>query len=431
MAAKKKAVSASKSTSNKKEKVVLAYSGGLDTTAIIPWLKETYDYEVIAVCVNVGQESELKDLDKRAASSGASKLYELDVIDEFADEYIAPCIQAHAVYEDKYLLGTSMARPLIAKKLVEIARKEGAVAICHGATGKGNDQVRFELGIKALAPDIKIIAAWRDPKWTIDSREAEIAYCESKGIHLPFSPDNSYSRDRNLWHISHEGLELENPANEPNYDHMLVLSVTPEKAPDKETKVKLDFEDGIPVALNGHKMKLSDIIRKLNKIGGENGIGIIDIVENRVVGMKSRGVYETPGGTIIYEAHQQLEELILDRKTYEVKKRLASDFSSLVYEGKWFSPLCEAERAFFAKTEEYVTGTVNLVLYKGNIIKAGTTAPYSMYNESLASFTTGDLYDHKDAAGFITLFGLPEKVRAMKMLEVENKAKMKSSRKTK
>ena len=431
MAAKKKAVSASKSTSNKKEKVVQAYSGGLDTTAIIPWLKETYDYEVIAVCVNVGQESELKDLEKRAASSGASKLYELDVIDEFADEYIAPCIQAHAVYEDKYLLGTSMARPLIAKKLVEIARKEGAVAICHGATGKGNDQVRFELGIKALAPDIKIIAAWRDPKWTIDSREAEIAYCESKGIHLPFSPDNSYSRDRNLWHISHEGLELENPANEPNYDHMLVLSVTPEKAPDKETKVKLDFEDGIPVALNGHKMKLSDIIRKLNKIGGENGIGIIDIVENRVVGMKSRGVYETPGGTIIYEAHQQLEELILDRKTYEVKKRLASDFSSLVYEGKWFSPLCEAERAFFAKTEEYVTGTVNLVLYKGNIIKAGTTAPYSMYNESLASFTTGDLYDHKDAAGFITLFGLPEKVRAMKMLEVENKAKMKSSRKTK
>ena len=431
MAAKKKAVSASKSTSNKKEKVVLAYSGGLDTTAIIPWLKETYDYEVIAVCVNVGQESELKDLEKRAASSGASKLYELDVIDEFADEYIAPCIQAHAVYEDKYLLGTSMARPLIAKKLVEIARKEGAVAICHGATGKGNDQVRFELGIKALAPDIKIIAAWRDPKWTIDSREAEIAYCESKGIHLPFSPDNSYSRDRNLWHISHEGLELENPANEPNYDHMLVLSVTPEKAPDKETKVKLDFEDGIPVALNGHKMKLSDIIRKLNKIGGENGIGIIDIVENRVVGMKSRGVYETPGGTIIYEAHQQLEELILDRKTYEVKKRLASDFSSLVYEGKWFSPLCEAERAFFAKTEEYVTGTVNLVLYKGNIIQAGTTAPYSMYNESLASFTTGDLYDHKDAAGFITLFGLPEKVRAMKMLEVENKAKMKSSRKTK
>lgn len=413
------------------EKVVLAYSGGLDTTAIIPWLKETYHYDVIAVCINVGQESELTDLNERAAASGASRLYELDVIDEFADEYIAPCIQAHAVYENEYLLGTSMARPLIAKKLVEIARRENAVAICHGATGKGNDQVRFELGIKALAPDIRIIAAWRDPNWTIDSREAEIAYCESKGIHLPFSPDSSYSRDRNLWHISHEGLELENPANQPNFDHMLVLSVTPQKAPDRETRLSIDFEKGIPVALNGRSMKLSDIIRELNVIGGENGIGIIDIVENRVVGMKSRGVYETPGGTILYAAHEQLEELILDRQTYEVKKRLSGDFASLVYEGKWFSPLCEAERAFFEKTQEYVTGTVNLILYKGNIIKAGTTAPYSMYNESLASFTTGDLYDHKDAAGFITLFGLPEKVRAMKMLEVENKTRMQSSSFTK
>ncbi len=415
----------------KKEKVVLAYSGGLDTTAIIPWLKETYDYEVVACCVNLGQESELVDLDKRAAASGASKLYELDVIDEFADEYIAPCIRAHAVYENDYLLGTSMARPLIAKKLVEIARKEKAVAICHGATGKGNDQVRFELGIKALAPDIRIIAAWRDPHWKMDSREAEIAYCESKGIHLPFSTDSSYSRDRNLWHISHEGLELENPANKPNYDHMLVTSVTPQRAPDKETALSIDFEKGLPVAVNGKKMKLSDIIRELNKVGGENGIGIIDIVENRVVGMKSRGVYETPGGTIIFFAHQQLEELILDRKTYEVKKRLSGDFASLVYEGKWFSPLREAEQAFFEKTQEYVTGTVNLILYKGNIIKAGTTAPYSMYNESLASFTTGELYDHKDAAGFITLFGLPEKVRAMKMLEVKEKAKVKSSRKAK
>ncbi len=415
----------------KKEKVVLAYSGGLDTTAIIPWLKETYDYEVVACCVNLGQESELVDLDKRAAASGASKLYELDVIDEFADEYIAPCIRAHAVYENDYLLGTSMARPLIAKKLVEIARKEKAAAICHGATGKGNDQVRFELGIKALAPDIRIIAAWRDPHWKMDSREAEIAYCESKGIHLPFSTDSSYSRDRNLWHISHEGLELENPANKPNYDHMLVTSVTPQRAPDKETALSIDFEKGLPVAVNGKKMKLSDIIRELNKVGGENGIGIIDIVENRVVGMKSRGVYETPGGTIIFFAHQQLEELILDRKTYEVKKRLSGDFASLVYEGKWFSPLREAEQAFFEKTQEYVTGTVNLILYKGNIIKAGTTAPYSMYNESLASFTTGELYDHKDAAGFITLFGLPEKVRAMKMLEVKEKAKVKSSRKAK
>ena len=396
----------------KKEKVVLAYSGGLDTTAIIPWLKETYDYEVVACCVNLGQESELVDLDKRAAASGASKLYELDVIDEFADEYIAPCIRAHAVYENDYLLGTSMARPLIAKKLVEIARKEKAAAIC-------------------LAPDIRIIAAWRDPHWKMDSREAEIAYCESKGIHLPFSTDSSYSRDRNLWHISHEGLELENPANKPNYDHMLVTSVTPQRAPDKETALSIDFEKGLPVAVNGKKMKLSDIIRELNKVGGENGIGIIDIVENRVVGMKSRGVYETPGGTIIFFAHQQLEELILDRKTYEVKKRLSGDFASLVYEGKWFSPLREAEQAFFEKTQEYVTGTVNLILYKGNIIKAGTTAPYSMYNESLASFTTGELYDHKDAAGFITLFGLPEKVRAMKMLEVKEKAKVKSSRKAK
>jgi argininosuccinate synthase len=407
-----------------KEKVVLAYSGGLDTTAIIPWLKETYGYDVIACCVNVGQESELTNLDERAAASGASKLYELDCVDEFADEYIAPCIQAHAVYEDKYLLGTSMARPLIAKKLVEVARKENAVAICHGATGKGNDQLRFELGIKALAPDIKIIAPWRDPKWTMQSREDEINYIRQHGISLPFSSeDNAYSRDRNLWHISHEGLELENPANEPDYDHLLVLTTPPQKAPDKETKISIDFEHGVPVALNGEKMKLSDIIRALNKLGGENGIGIIDIVENRVVGMKSRGVYETPGGTILYEAHQQLEELILDRKTYEEKKRLSSDFAGLVYEGKWFSPLREADQAFFEKVNEYETGTVNLILYKGNIIKAGTTAVYSMYNESLASFTTGDLYDHKDASGFITLFGLPEKVRAMKMMEVKAKEK--------
>ena len=326
-----------------KQKVVLAYSGGLDTTAIIPWLKETYGYDVVACCINVGQESELTNLDERAKSSGACKLYELDCIDEFADEYIAPCIQAHAVYENKYLLGTSMARPLIAKKLVEVARKENAVAICHGATGKGNDQLRFELGIKALAPDIHIIAPWRDPKWQMQSREDEIKYIRKHGIQLPFdSDDNAYSRDRNLWHISHEGLELENPANEPNYKHLLVLTKTPQEAPDKETKLSIDFEHGIPVALNGEKMKLSDIIRKLNILGGENGIGIIDIVENRVVGMKSRGVYETPGGTILYEAHQQLEELVLDRKTYEEKKRLSGDFASLVYEGKWFSPLREA-----------------------------------------------------------------------------------------
>ena len=406
---------------NKKEKVVLAYSGGLDTTVIIPWLKENFDYEVICVCIDCGQESELDGLEERAKYCGADKLYILDVTDEFCDEYIAPCIQAHAVYENKYLLGTSMARPLIAKKLVEIARKEGAVAICHGATGKGNDQIRFELGIKALAPDLKIIAAWRNEKWTLDSRQSEIKYAAQHGIHLPFSADNSYSRDRNIWHISHEGLELEDPASEPNYEHLLVLSVTPQKAPDEKTYISISFEKGIPVALNGEKMKLSDIIRKLNKLGGENGIGIVDIVENRVVGMKSRGVYETPGGTILYEAHQQLEELILDRETYEEKLDMGRKFASLVYEGKWFSPLREAEQAFVESTQQYVTGEVKLALYKGNIIKAGTTSPYSLYNESIASFTTGDLYDHHDAEGFINLFGLSTKVRAMKHQELAAK----------
>ena len=403
---------------DKKEKVILAYSGGLDTTVIIPWLKENFNYDVICVCIDCGQESELDGLEERAKYCGADKLYILDVTDEFCDEYIAPCIQAHAVYENKYLLGTSMARPLIAKKLVEIARAEGASAICHGATGKGNDQIRFELGIKALAPDIKIIAAWRNDKWTLDSRESEIEYAHQHGIDLPFSADSSYSRDRNIWHISHEGLELEDPANEPNYDHLLVLGVTPEKAPDEKTYITIDFEAGVPVALNGEKMKLSDIIRKLNKLGGENGIGIVDIVENRVVGMKSRGVYETPGGTILYEAHQQLEELILDRDTYEEKLDMGRKFASLVYEGKWFTPLREAEQAFIESTQKYVTGQVKLALYKGNIIKAGATSPYSLYNESIASFTTGDLYDHHDAEGFINLFGLSCKVRAMKLKEV-------------
>ncbi len=329
-----------------KEKVVLAYSGGLDTTAIIPWLKENFDYEVICVCVNCGQAEELDGLEERAKACGASKLYIEDVIDEFCDDYIVPCVQAHAVYENKYLLGTSMARPLIAKKLVEIARKEGAVAICHGATGKGNDQIRFELGIKALAPDIKIIAPWRSDKWNMDSRESEIEYCKAHG---------------------------------------------------------------------------TDIIRTLNKLGGKHGIGIVDIVENRVVGMKSRGVYETPGGTILMEAHQQLEELILDRDTYAFEKEMGAKFASLVYEGKWFTPLREAEQAFIEKTQEYVTGEVKFKLYKGNIIKAGTTSPYSLYNENLASFTTGDLYDHHDAEGFINLFGLSLKVRAMKLQENEKK----------
>ena len=406
-----------------KEKVVLAYSGGLDTTAIIPWLKETYDYDVVCVCIDCGQEEELNGLEERAKSCGAAKLYILDVIDEFCDDYIAPCVQAHAVYENKYLLGTSMARPLIAKKLVEIARKENAVAICHGATGKGNDQIRFELGIKALAPDIKIIAPWRNDKWKMDSRESEIAYCQAHGINLPFSTDSSYSRDRNIWRISHEGLELEDPANEPNYDHLLVLGTTPEKAPDQAEYVTMTFEKGIPTSVNGKKMKYSDIVRELNRLGGKHGIGIIDIVENRVVGMKSRGVYETPGGTILMEAHQQLEELILDRDTYAMKTEIGAKFASLVYEGKWFTPLREAMQAFIEVTQEYVTGEVKFKLYKGNIIKAGTTSPYSLYNESLASFKTGDLYDHHDAEGFINLFGLSLKVRAMKKLEVEKNNK--------
>ena len=403
-----------------KEKVVLAYSGGLDTTAIIPWLKENFGYEVICCCVDCGQGNELDGLDERAKLSGAAKLYIEDITDDFAENYIMPCVQANAVYENKYLLGTSMARPAIAKKLVEIARKEGASAICHGATGKGNDQIRFELSIKALAPDLKIIAPWRmTDVWTMQSREDEIEYCKKHGIDLPFDHSHSYSRDRNLWHISHEGLELEDPANEPNYDHMLVLGVTPEKAPDEAEYVTMTFEKGIPTSINGKSMKVADIIRELNRLGGKHGIGIVDIVENRVVGMKSRGVYETPGGTILMEAHQQLEELILDRATMEAKKDMGNKMAQIVYEGKWFTPLREAVQAFVTSTQEYVTGEVKFKLYKGNIIKAGTTSPYSLYNESLASFTTGDMYDHHDASGFITLFGLPLKVRAMKLAEAK------------
>ncbi|MBQ2116792.1 MAG: argininosuccinate synthase [Lachnospiraceae bacterium] len=401
------------------EKVILAYSGGLDTTAVIPWLKETYGYEVICCCINCGQGEELDGLEERAQLSGASKLYIEDVVDDLCENYIMPCVQAGAVYEHKYLMGTAMARPTIAAKLVEIARKENAVAICHGATGKGNDQIRFELGIKALAPDIKVIAPWRDDKWQMDSREAEIEYCKAHGIDLPFGTDQSYSRDRNIWHISHEGLELENPALAPNYDHMLVLGVTPEKAPDEGEELTLTFEKGVPTALNGEKMKVADIIRELNKIGGKHGVGIVDIVENRVVGMKSRGVYETPGGTILMEAHQQLEELVLDRDTIALKLELGSKLASIVYEGKWFTPVREAISAFVKVTQEYVTGEVKLRLYKGNIIKNGTTSPYSLYSESLASFTTGDMYDHHDAEGFITLWGLPLKVRAMRMNELK------------
>ena len=403
-----------------KEKVVLAYSGGLDTTAIIPWLKETFDYEVICCCINCGQGEELDGLDERAKLSGASKLYIEDITDDFAENYIIPCVQAGAVYENKYLLGTAMARPGIAAKLVEIARKEGAVAICHGATGKGNDQIRFELGIKALAPDIKIIAPWRmTDVWTMQSREDEIAYCQKHGINLPFDASHSYSRDRNLWHISHEGLELEDPSLEPNYDHLLVLGVSPEHAPDEAEYVTMTFVQGVPKTGNGKEMKVADIIRTLNELGGKHGIGICDIVENRVVGMKSRGVYETPGGTILMEAQKQLEELVLDRATMDLKKDLGNRLAQVVYEGKWFTPVREAITAFVTSTQKYVTGEVKFKLYKGNIIKAGTTSPYSLYSESLASFTTGDLYDHHDASGFITLFGLPLKVRAMKMLELQ------------
>ena len=403
-----------------KEKVILAYSGGLDTTAIIPWLKENFDYEVICCCIDCGQGEELDGLEERAKLSGASKLYIENIVDEFCDDYIVPCVQANAIYENKYLLGTAMARPGIAKKLVEIARKEHASAICHGATGKGNDQIRFELGIKALAPDLKIIAPWRmTDLWTLNSREEEIAYCHQHGIDLPFDASQSYSRDRNLWHISHEGLELEDPAQEPDYEHLLVLGVTPEQAPDEGEYITMTFEKGVPVSLNGQTMKVSEIITELNALGGKHGIGIIDIVENRVVGMKSRGVYETPGGTILMEAHQQLEELVLDRATYEVKKEMGNKLSQIVYEVKWFTPLREAVQAFIESTQQYVTGEVKLKLYKGNIIKAGTTSPYSLYSESLASFTTGELYDHHDAEGFINLFGLPLKVRAMKLAETE------------
>ena len=404
-----------------KEKVILAYSGGLDTTVLIPWLKENYDYDVVCVCIDVGQGNELDGLEERAKYCGASKLYIEHVVDEFCDEYIAPCVKANATYENKYLLGTAMARPLIAKILVDIAKKEGAVAICHGATGKGNDQVRFELGIKALAPDMKIIAPWRT--WNIQSREEELEYCAKHNIDLPFKKNDSYSRDRNIWHISHEGLELEDPSCEPNYEHLLVLGVTPEKAPDAGEYVTMTFEKGVPTSINGQQMKVSEIIMKLNELGAKHGIGICDIVENRVVGMKSRGVYETPGGTILYEAHQQLEELVLDRATTEVKKDMGNKLSQVVYEGKWFTPLREAIQAFVESTQEYVTGEVKFKLYKGNIIKAGTTSPYSLYNESLASFTTGDLYDHHDADGFINLFGLPLKVRAMKLQEVKSNKK--------
>ena len=398
---------------NKVKKVVLAYSGGLDTSIIIPWLKENYDNcEVIAVSADVGQGSELEGLEEKAKKTGASKLYIADLKKEFVEDYIWPTLKADAVYENSYLLGTSFARPIIAKRIVEIAKAEGADAICHGCTGKGNDQVRFELAIKAFAPDMKIIAPWRE--WSIKSRDEEIDYAEAHNIPLKITRETSYSKDKNLWHLSHEGLDLEDPNNEPKYDEILELGVSPEKAPDKPTYVTISFEKGIPVAIDGEKMGAVEIVEKLNKLGGENGVGIVDMVENRLVGMKSRGVYETPGGAILYHAHNKLEELCLDRDTYHYKQQVAIRFAELVYFGQWFSPLREALSAFVDSTQQTVTGDVKLKLYKGNIIDAGTTSPYSLYDEEIATFGEEEVYNQADSAGFINLFGLPTKVQAKK-----------------
>ena len=395
-----------------KEKVVLAYSGGLDTSIIIPWLKENYDYDVIAVCGDVGQGKETEGLEERAKKAGALKLYIEDLKDDYVENYIFPTLKAGAVYEGKYLLGTSHARPIIAKRLVEIAQKEGAVAICHGATGKGNDQVRFELAIKAYAPNMKIIAPWRE--WDIKSRDEEIDYAEAHNIPLKISRETNYSKDKNLWHLSHEGLDLESPANEPNLDKILEMGVSPEAAPDKPTYVTIHFEKGIPTALDGVEMDSVALIWKLNELGGANGCGIIDIVENRLVGMKSRGVYETPGGTILYEAHEMLESITLDKETMHFKRMVADKFADLVYNGLWFTPLRESLSAFVDKTQETVTGDVKVKLYKGNITPASIVSPYSLYNEEIASFGDDEgAYDQLDAKGFINLFGLPIKVKAL------------------
>ncbi|MEA4894028.1 MAG: argininosuccinate synthase [Oscillospiraceae bacterium] len=393
------------------KKCVLAYSGGLDTSIIIPWLKENYGCEVIAVSGNVGQADELEGLEEKALKTGASKLYVLDLVDDYAENYIVPTMKAGAKYET-YLLGTSTARPCIAKGLVEIALKEGADAICHGCTGKGNDQVRFELAVKALAPKMKIIAPWRE--WSIKSREEEIEYAEAHNIPLKINRETNYSKDKNMWHLSHEGLDLEDPANEPQYNKpgFLEMGVSPEMAPDKPAYVEIEFEKGTPIALDGEKMKVADIIWKLNKIGGENGIGIIDIVENRLVGMKCRGVYETPGGTILYYAHQVLETLCLDKATAHLKEQLSVTYAELVYNGQWFTPLRKALDAFVDVTQENVTGVVKLKLYKGNMINASVTSPYSLYSENIATFGESD-YNQKDAEGFINLYGLPIKVKAM------------------
>ncbi len=403
-----------------KEKVVLAYSGGLDTSIIINWLIENYGYEVIAVCGDVGQGKETDGLEERALKSGASKLYIEDLREEYVRDYIFPTVKSGALYEGKYLLGTSHARPIIAKRLVEIAKKEGAVAICHGATGKGNDQVRFELAIKALAPELKIIAPWRI--WDIKSREDAVDYAEAHGIELPMTKKDLYSRDRNIWHISHEGMDLEDPWNEPQLDSLLKLGVSPEKAPDEPTYVEIGFEAGVPVTVDGEKLSPRELVEKLNDLGGKNGVGIADICEDRLVGMKSRGVYETPGGTILYTAIQELEYLCLDRDTQAFKRMSQTQFSQLVYDGKWFTPLREAMSAMYDEMDKYVTGTVRLKLYKGSCTPAGAQSPYSLYNEEIASFgDSKELYSHKDAEGFINLFGLPLKVRALMNEKNNNK----------
>ena len=405
------------------KKVVLAYSGGLDTSIIIPWLKENYNNcEVIAVAADVGQGAgELDGLEEKAKKTGASKLYIADLKKQFVEDYIWPTLQADAVYENKYLLGTSFARPLIAKRLVEIAEAEGADAICHGCTGKGNDQVRFELSIKAFAPNMPIIAPWRE--WDLKSRDEEIDYAEAHNVPLKITRETNYSKDKNLWHLSHEGLDLEDPKNEPQYNKpgFLELGVSPEQAPDKPTYVTIHFEKGIPTELDGQKLCAVDLLSQLNKLGGENGIGIADIVENRLVGMKSRGVYETPGGSILYHAHEKLEEICLDKDTFHYKQGLSIKFAELVYDGKWFTPLREALSAFVSKPQETVTGDVKLKLYKGNIIDAGVSSPYSLYDEDIATFSEDEVYNQADSAGFINLFGLPIKVQAQKRLANKNK----------
>lgn len=402
-----------------KEKVVLAYSGGLDTSIIIPWLKENYDCEVIAVCGDVGQGKETDGLEEKALKTGASKLYIENLQEDYVRNYIWPTLKAGAVYEGKYMLGTSHARPCIAKRLIEIAEAEGATAICHGCTGKGNDQVRFELTIKALAPQMKIIAPWRI--WDIKSREEEIEYAEKRGIPVPVTKEDNYSMDRNIWHLSHEGMDLEDPANEPQYDKLLKLMVSPEQAPDKPTYVEIEFENGIPVAIDGVKYdSAAELLKKANELAAANGVGIEDIVENRLVGMKSRGVYETPGGTLLYAAHKELEYLCLDKQTLHYKADLSNKFADLVYDGLWFTPLREAMSAFVDSTQETVTGKVKMKLYKGNCMPAGTTSPYSLYDEDIATFSEDEVYDQKDAAGFINLFGLPLKVRAQMLKKVKD-----------